>query len=252
MTGKQGFYLAVLGLAAGFCGAALGIGGGTIIIPALVLLFGYDIKKTLGTSLATAVPIAFVGTVVYYVINSANIRMCAGLATIFGSVIGALFGVELASKIKSSMLRVFFALLLFFVGLKLFGILELPTRAVTNNATYPLLAILGLAAGTASACFGIGGGILLVPGFLLFFGFSIHEAIATSLFVIMPTAFAGCIFHKKPGNIDFVAIKFMAPASLVGAAAGAAASNSLPSGVLKTVLGGVMIFCSARIFLKKK
>ena len=111
---------------------------------------------------------------------------------------------------------------------------------------------MGLIAGLASALFGIGGGIVMVPGLNLFFGLSIHEAIASSLTVIFPTAFAGAIFHKKFNNINTEAIKFLIPTSLIGAVLGAIVANSLPSTILKIIFGIFMILCSVKIFLQKQ
>ena len=243
----KNFNLSVLGLIAGFCSASLGIGGGLIIVPALILLFGYEIKKAIGTSLATIVPAAFVGIVTHYIIKSGNIKFLIVLFVVIGSVIGAKFGAKLANKINSKILTGLFALLLLFVGLKITGIINLPTETV-SNLTIPLLIILGLVAGSASALFGIGGGIILVPGLNLFFGLSIHEAVATSLTIILPTTFAGAVFHRKFNNINTKVLKFLIPLSLIGAVFGAVAANSLPSIALKTIFGIFMILCSVKIF----
>lgn len=246
----KNFNLLALGLIAGFCSAALGIGGGAIIVAALVLLFGYEIKKAIGTSLATIVPTAFVGIITHYIIKSGNIKFLIALFIVMGSIIGAKFGAKLANEISGKLLTRLFALLLFFVGLKLVGIINLPAETVSNIDIYPLLIILGLVAGSASALFGIGGGVIMVPVLNLFFGLSIHEAVATSLTVILPTTFAGAVFHKKFDNINPEAIKFLIPTSLIGAVFGAIAANVLPSVTLTIFFGIFLILCSIKIFLQ--
>lgn len=248
----KNFNLLVLGLIAGFCSAALGIGGGVVIVPVLVLFFRYEIKKAIGTSLATIVPTAFVGITAHYFIKSGNIKFLTALSVIMGSVIGAKFGVKLANKVSSKILKRLFALLLLFVGLKLTNIMNITTEAISNISVYPLLIILGLVAGASSALFGIGGGVLIVPVLNLFFGLSMHEAIATSLTVILPTTFAGAVFHKKFDNINNEAIKFLIPVALIGAVLGAIVANSLPSGTLRTIFGTFTILCSIRIFLQRQ
>lgn len=245
-------YLLLVGFIVGLLSASLGVGGGLIIVPALILIFRYDIKKAIGTSLATIVPAAFVGVITHYAINSSNIKFLIALFVIIGSIIGAKFGAKLANKLSSKILKKLFALLLLFVGLKLTGILNIPTEVVSNISIYPLLIILGLVAGLASALFGIGGGLIMVPVLNLFFGLSIHEAIATSLTVIVPTTFAGAMFHKKFNNLNLKAIKLLIPASLIGAVLGAVVANNIPSSILKIIFGIFMILISTKIFLQKK
>ena len=106
----------------------------------------------------------------------------------------------------------------------------------------------GLLAGFSSAALGIGGGVIMVPVLVLFFGLTMHEAIPTSLAVIVPTSLAGTIFHKKFDNINMEAIKFMIPSALLCAILGAIVANKLPSPTLKMIFGIFMILCSFRIF----
>ncbi|MBW2984565.1 sulfite exporter TauE/SafE family protein [Candidatus Woesearchaeota archaeon] len=247
----KNFNLLFLGFIAGFFSAALGIGGGVILVPALMLLFHYKIKKAIGTSLATIAPTAFLGIITHFIIKSENIKFLMVLFIIIGSITGARFGAKLANKLDGKLLAKLFALLLLFVGLKLTGIIKVPTETISNVTVYPLLIILGLVAGSGSALFGIGGGVIMVPVLNLFFGLSIHEAIATSLTVILPTTLAGSIFHKKFNNINAEALKFLIPLALIGAVFGAITANALPSATLKMIFGVFMVLCSIRIFLKK-
>ena len=241
--------LLLLGLVVGFCSAAMGIGGGAILVSTLTLFFNYEIKKTIGVSLATIVPTAFVGIIAHYAIESSNIKFFIVLFIVAGSIIGAKFGAELANRMSVKLLTRLFAFLLFFMGLKLAGIINVPAETVSNTSAYPLLVILGLIAGLASALFGIGGGVIMVPMLNLFFGLSIHEAVATSLTVILPTTLAGAIFHRKYNSIDTGAIKFLIPTSLIGAIFGAIVANVLPAITLTIVFGIFMLLCSIKIFM---
>lgn len=244
--------LLLLGLIAGFCSAALGIGGGVLIVPALTLLFGYSIKKAVGTSLATIIPTAFVGIVTHYIIKSSNIHLNVALFILLGSLIGAKFGAVLVKRIHSTILRKLFAVLLVFVGLKMTGIITIPIETVSSITFKPLLVLIGLAAGSASSLFGIGGGIIMVPMLNLFFGLTMHEAIATSLTVILPTTIAGALFHHKFDNIDTKALRFLIPTALIGAVLGAVFANSMPAAVLKTMLGILLLLSSVKLFLEKE
>jgi uncharacterized membrane protein YfcA len=153
-------------------------------------------------------------------------------------------------KINSKTLTKMFAVVLLFIGLKFTGIINIPTGTVSDLASYPLLMVLGLITGLASALFGIGGGVILVPILNLFFGLSVHEAIATSLTIILPTTIAGSAFHRKFNNMDYNAIKFLVPTSLIGAVFGAITSNILPSDALKIIFGIFMILFSINLLRK--
>ena len=241
--------LPFLGLLAGFSSAFLGIGGGIVIVPGLIF-FGYQIKKAIAASLAIIVPTAFAGVVAHYIIESANVKFFIAFLILIGSIVGAKFGAEIANKTRSAILFRLFAFLLLFAGLKLVNIINIPMETISDITACPLflLPVLGLAAGSMSGLFGIGAGVVLVPTLNLFFGLSIHQAIATSLVVILPTAFAGALFHKKFNPIDFPTIKFLIPTVLLGAVLGAVAANSLPASSLKIIFGIFMILCSIKFF----
>ena len=68
---------------------------------------------------------------------------------------------------------------------------------------YLLIILGGLFAGFASGLLGIGGGVLLVPLLLYGFKLDIHQAIGTSLAIIIPTAIFGSLVHFHYGNVSF-------------------------------------------------
>lgn len=244
--------LLVLGLVAGFCSAALGIGGGVLMVPALVLLFGCRIKTAVGTSLAAIVPTALIAVITHYVVESGNIKWLAALFILVGSIAGAWFGAMLVERVRSAILKRLFAVLLLFVGLKMAGIITIPTGTVSSITFTPLLVLLGLAAGSSASLFGIGGGVIMVPMLNLFFGLTMHEAIATSLVVILPTTIAGALFHHRLESIDASALRFLIPTALVGAVLGAVFANTMPAVVLKMTLGLLLLLSSVKLFLQRE
>jgi uncharacterized membrane protein YfcA len=244
--------LVILGLVAGFASAALGIGGGVVIVPALVIFLGVDIKKAAGSSLAVLAPIAFTGVVSHYIINSGNIRWVVVLFTAIGAVSGAVAGEKLNRAMSGRHLEWLLALLLLFTGLKLAGIIRMPLVEVTGGASYPFLAVLGLVAGISSALFGIGGGVIMVPGFYILFGLSMHEAIPTSLAVILPTTVTGAVLHLRRDNADLAVIRYTMLPALAGAVLGAITENIVPGDALKVAFTVFMFLCAARLFFRKK
>lgn len=110
----------VLGICAGVISGTLGLGSGTVIVPVLVLLCGFEQKSAQGTALAVMVPMALVGALLYW--RNPNIEMnkiVIGLI-IFGALAGTLAGAELAFRLPSHTLRKVFAIYLVIVAVKMF------------------------------------------------------------------------------------------------------------------------------------
>lgn len=113
--------LFVIGLAAGLLSGMFGVGGGVIIVPALVFLVGMNQQAANGTSLiALLLPVGLLGVLEYY--RSGHIAMqniWFGLTIALGLFIGAFFGATLATEISSELLRRMFAIFLVFVAIRL-------------------------------------------------------------------------------------------------------------------------------------
>ncbi len=111
--------LLVIGLVAGIAGGMFGIGGGAIMVPAMVLLMGMDQKFATGTSLAAQIlPIGILGAAVYYKNGNLNVRdailIAAGL--LVGNLIGALFANQ--PFITSEMMKKLYGLFLLVIGFR--------------------------------------------------------------------------------------------------------------------------------------
>ena len=110
----------VLGVCAGILSGALGLGSGIILVPTLVLLCSFEQKSAQGMALAVMVPMALVGALRYW--RNPEIEMNAvviGLI-ILGSLVGALAGTELASRLPGHVLRKIFAVILIIVAVRMF------------------------------------------------------------------------------------------------------------------------------------
>ncbi|MFH0886663.1 MAG: sulfite exporter TauE/SafE family protein [bacterium] len=107
----------LLGLSAGFMSGILGVGGGTIFVPGLVLLLGVTQHVAQGVSLAVMVPTASLGAYAYY--KKGRVDIGSGKFIIIGSVIGVFLGGYIASLIPAVYLTKFFAVFLIFVGVKM-------------------------------------------------------------------------------------------------------------------------------------
>jgi len=108
----------VVGLAAGICGGMFGIGGGTILIPALVYIFGLTQVQAQGTSLAIMIPpIGLLAALRYY--YSGNVKLSMALFICLGFFIGGFFGASLVQKFPDPILKKLFGVFLLAVSLKM-------------------------------------------------------------------------------------------------------------------------------------
>jgi uncharacterized protein len=108
----------LLGLISGIAGGFFGIGGGIIIIPALVFLFGLTQHQAQGTTLAVLVPpIGLLAAWQYYL--KGNVKLNIALFICLGFFIGGYYGAILADKVSEPMLKKIFGIFMLAISLKM-------------------------------------------------------------------------------------------------------------------------------------
>src|SRR5512136_3143047 len=111
----DGPWLILVGLTAGIFAGLFGIGGGIIIVPALILLAGFPLVRATGTSLAAILlPVGILGVVAYYRAKIIDLRASAFLAA--GLLTSVVAGAWLANTLPVDLMRKFFALFCLYVG----------------------------------------------------------------------------------------------------------------------------------------
>lgn len=111
--------LLLLGLVAGYFSGLVGIGGGVIIVPALVLLFGFSEHTAQGTTLALLIPpIGILAVMTYFQKGYVDIRTAALICV--GFVLGGFFGGKMAVALPETVLRKIFAVVIVLLGVKMF------------------------------------------------------------------------------------------------------------------------------------
>jgi uncharacterized membrane protein YfcA len=106
---------------------------------------------------------------------------------------------------------------------------------------------IGLAAGVVAGLLGVGGGVLFVPGLVLFLGLDQHHAEATSLLAIVPVAIVGTYRQDRYGNVVRRDALLLGLLSLAGAAAGVALANNLSGAVLRDAFAALMLLVAAQL-----
>jgi len=115
---KEVLYI-VLGLVAGTFSGIIGLGGGVVIIPALVFLFGMTQQQAQGTTLALMVPpIGILAAYRYYQNGNVDIKVAALIC--LGFIFGGWIGAKLAVNLPQDALKKIFAVSLFLISIKMF------------------------------------------------------------------------------------------------------------------------------------
>jgi uncharacterized membrane protein YfcA len=116
---SQVLLLVLVGLAAGIVSGALGVGGGIVLIPALVYLFGLDQHTAQGTSLAILLPpTGILAAMAYQKQGFINWKYAIIITVIF--VLGAWVGARFSISVPEKLMKRIFALFLLAVGAKMF------------------------------------------------------------------------------------------------------------------------------------
>ena len=114
---EMAWQILLIGLAAGVAGGMFGIGGGAIMVPAMVLLLGMGQKLSTGTSIIAQIfPIGILAAVVYY--RSGNVNIRQGVVLAVGLIIGNLFGALFANQafVSDDLMKKLYGVFLLAVG----------------------------------------------------------------------------------------------------------------------------------------
>ncbi len=174
--------LASLGMGAGFLSTLFGIGGGVLIVPALVYVAGVDFRVATAISLAAMLAHPPLGVWQHARRDAVDWRLGPLLAV--GGLVGVAAGIVLAPNLPVPSLKLLFAVVMLGAAWRL--VAHMPHDEARTPGT-PLVVALGVVAGAASRLLGIGGGIISVP-VLAIVGVSMHTAVGSSLVAVFTNA----------------------------------------------------------------
>jgi hypothetical protein len=110
--------IVLIGLAAGMLGGMVGVGGGIIIVPALIYFLGFSQFKAQGTSLALIMfPVGILGVIHYYKLGHVDFRVVGILA--MGFLVGSYFGSKFTLSLPQEQVKKIFAVLLIIIAVKM-------------------------------------------------------------------------------------------------------------------------------------
>lgn len=175
--------LIVVGLLVGVLSGTFGIGGGTVIVPALVWL-GLSQRNAAATSTLAIVPTSISGVVSYA--TGGHVDWLAAVLLFCGMFVGGQIGSWLLSEL---VLRWIFVAFLVFVVINQVSFVPSRDHQIAMSVTTGIcLALLGVIIGTLAGLLGIGGGALAVPSLSMLFGASDLVARGTSLLAMFPNS----------------------------------------------------------------
>lgn len=193
--------LVAIGVVAGLLSGLFGVGGGVVVVPALMAFAGMDQRRASATSLVAIAPAAVVGAVTYAV--QGEVHWLAALTLAVGSVVGAPIGARLLRTVP---LR---ALPWIFVGFVAVVLVSLFTTVPTRGGEVHfgvgeglVLLALGLLSGVLSGLVGVGGGVVIVPGLEVALGAGDLLAKGTSLLTMVPTSVSGTVANLRRRAVD--------------------------------------------------
>ena len=256
----------VIGAFAGFAAGLFGVGGGTIIVPLLFIVFtqmGYDpnvvMHLALGTSLATIVVTSISSLMAHHKNGAVLWPVFKNLAP--PMAVGCFFGAGIAGLISGLHLQVIVGLFLIWVAYTMFTGAK---KAIDPTKTLPSSGqqvTAGSLIGIASAIFGIGGGSLTVP-YLNRYGVVMQKSVGTSAACGLPIAVAGALGfmvfgmnaeNNVPNTIGYVhtyAFIGISVMSFITAKFGAKTAHALSPALLKKCFAVLLVIVGSFFLLK--
>lgn len=231
--------LVAIGLLTGVLSGLFGVGGGFLLVPALMLM-GWELPRAVGTSLFYVTVVGVAGAISHTRRGNVDRRLVLMMA--LPAVVGAQGGALLADWLPVSVQDVAFGVLL------LYAAFELGNPKADQPSDAPPAAVptagLGLLVGVLSGMLGVGGGVLLVPAQTRWLRVGLVRAIGNSLAVVVLTGLSGVAAHLYRGHVDGMAGLLLIAGGLVGVRIGLVLLSKLPVPVLKRAFMGFLVLLS--------
>jgi len=205
------FELIFLGSFVGLLSGFFGIGGGTILVP-LLLLAGYETKVAIGISVVQMVFSSVYGSYLNNKKGTLDVMMVLTIG--IGGFLGALFSGKITSSVDDFVLEVVFLSFVIFALLRLF--FKTKEYQEEKQASKIMLFVIGFMIGIASMTIGVGGSIMLVPILVGFLHVPLKKATSSGLFFVVFSSVSGLISHSMNGHVDYKSGIIIGLASLVG------------------------------------
>jgi len=262
--------LAALGLVIGMLSGLFGVGGGFMVVPLLKLVFGIDYTLAVGSSLSFTIGTSACGMLRH--MRLGNVELKTTLLMSGGTVFGAILGADLHEFLKNSLgaadpkhftllMHGLFVIVLLVTAwmvlrshddadrpllsrLPLPPYVDLPNAELSRVSLFGLC-LLGMSIGIFTGLLGIGGGVLFVPALMVIVGLRVHQAVGTSLGIVLFGSIAGTTKHALLGNVNLWIVMSLLAGSVVGVQIGAWACQTLRARPLRKWFALLVILVAA-------
>ena len=237
--------LALTGLSAGLISGTMGIGGGLVIVPALVYL-GFGRHRAHATSLAGIVLISSTGASSYLFSGEGVVQL--GVTIGLGGVLGSVLGTSLMHRFSARTLTIVFGFVILTAAVRMIsGASPLPGAANFDEAVLILLGVaIGLIAGTFAGIAGVGGGIVIVPSAVFFLGLAQHEAQGTSLLAVIFTSVSGTLVNLRNQRVRLADGLAVGVGGMAGSLVGSRFALGVDGRTLSFTFGLLVLFVAVR------
>lgn len=250
--------LVLLGITAGILSGLFGIGGGIVMVPSLIVLFGMNILDANATSLAAMLlPVGFLGVWAYYKAGLVNIRNSLWIS--LGLFVGSFLGGEIAINISVLLLTQLYALILAYVAFSYLDVwsffrkkkpVDNPVLKIAPKSVLAFL-LVGLGAGIFAGLFGKGGGLIIVPLLIGIFKYDPKAAAATSLAALqLPVGLPSVLVYANAGHLNIGAAALIAGGMVAGSLAGSKIGVRLSSDLFKKYYAFFLILVAIYMVIK--
>ncbi|OLN22599.1 hypothetical protein BTO30_08925 [Domibacillus antri] len=258
--------LLIIGFIAAAIGALVGLGGGIIIVPALLFLGGTALfapvspQVSVGTSSVILIITGLSSTLAYMKQKKVDYKL--GFILFIGSAPGSILGAYANKGLDMSQFSLYFGLFMVFMSFVLmfksrakpiFGTRGIPRTFIDQEGThtYSIEPVTGTVAsfivGFFGGLFGIGGGSLMVPAMIMLFAVPPHVAVATSMLLIFLSAGVSSATHISLGNVEWFYAAALVPGAWFGAKFGAWLNARIASKTVVLLLRLVLILIGIRL-----
>ncbi|HEO70363.1 MAG TPA: sulfite exporter TauE/SafE family protein [Candidatus Hydrogenedentes bacterium] len=249
----------VLGAAAGMISASLGLGGGIVMVPALIEFAHLDPHTAKGTSLFL---IIFIAALNAWRLNHGypDKHWRLGVYLACGSILGGYFGAWVTALMPGRTILWIFIGLLGVLGIRTFFIRERAVSEGEVHKRYKLACLIGFAAGVVSGMTGTGGGAVLVPLALLAGIVTNERVVGVSNMVMVATSIAAtaahlraerlCDFPWTVGQVHFAIVPFVFIGAQIGSPWGKHINARLTLARRRVVLGTLLLILVARLLVR--
>ena len=238
--------LILLGITTGFVSGFFGIGGGTILVP-MLLLAGLEMKNAVAVSIMQMVFSSIYGSFLNFKKNKAILK--DGLVIGIGGFLGGSLSGIVVSNVSGQFLKYIFLCVIIFT---IYRIATSSSESVKGKAIQNklILVLIGFFIGIIAMSIGVGGSVMLTPILAGYMYYNLKDASSLGLFFVIFSSIAGFISHSLSGHMLYYEGAVVGISSLFGVYFGIKAKNLIKMKHYKQLTLGLYVIILASIIYK--